>query len=98
LIARAALLDQVGRTASRRRLELADLRRRLANPSLYVEPRMVDFLYDTVIAFAGRESGIFIAFGTLPRLVRILEDLASYVLFGILVARASAASARPARG
>jgi len=52
---------------------------------------VADFLYDTAIAFSGRDSGVFVPIGALARIFKVVESLASYVLFGIVVSRVAAA-------
>jgi hypothetical protein len=85
------LRHELQRSARHLRTEVAAYGMRLADPTAHLEPRIADFLYDTIIAFAGRESGVFIPIGALPRFFRVIADLASFMLFGIVVARWSAA-------
>jgi hypothetical protein len=86
------LLADLKHSANGLRREVAAYGRRLTDPASHVEPRVVDFWYDTIVAFAGRESGVFVAVGALPRAFRVIADLASFILFGIVVARASTAT------
>jgi hypothetical protein len=82
---------ELQKSARALRAEIAAYGARLADPVAHLEPRIADFLYDTIIAFAGRESGVFVPIGALPRFFRVIADLASFLLFGIVVARWSAA-------
>ena len=82
----------------RLRGDLADYARRLADPAAFVQPRIVDFLYDTGVAFSGNDAGVFIPISALARISKGVEFLASLLLFGMVVSRISAAaSARTAR-
>jgi hypothetical protein len=74
------------------RREVAALTRKLADPAAFVQPRIADFLYDTAIAFSGRDSGVFVPIGALARVFHVLESLASYLLFGIVVSRVASAT------
>jgi hypothetical protein len=88
----AQLQRQVAAEQARRRAELAELGRRLADPASFVQPRIVDFLYDTGIAFSGNDAGVFIPISPLARFCKLVEFLASLLLFGIVVSRVSAAA------
>lgn len=92
LLHREALERQLDREAERLRREISVLRPKLADPAAFVQPRIADFLYDTAIAFSGRDSGVFVPIGTLARVFHVLESLASYLLFGIVVSRVAAAA------
>jgi hypothetical protein len=94
----AELRQQLGAEQARVRQELAELDRRLADPAGFVQPRIVDFLYDTGIAFSGNDAGVFVPISPLARFCKVVELLASLLLFGIVVSRISAAaSSRPDR-
>jgi hypothetical protein len=82
-------IEQGGRQVSQ---EIGELGRKLADPGAFVQPRIADFLYDTAIAFSGRDSGVFVPVGALARMFHVLESLASYLLFGIVVSRVAAAA------
>lgn len=83
---------------ARLRDELAEYARRLANPPAFVQPGIVDFLYDTGVAFSGNDAGVFIPISALARISKGVEFLASLLLFGMVVSRISAAaSARTSR-
>lgn len=71
--------------------ELAEDIRRLNDPAAYVQPGIVDFLYDTGVAFSGNDAGVFVPISPLARLCKVIEFLASLLLFGIVVSRISAA-------
>jgi hypothetical protein len=49
-------------------------------------------LHDTAIAFSGRDSVVFVPISALARAFKVLESLASYLLFGIAVSRAATAA------
>jgi hypothetical protein len=92
LIPRKALERELERETGRFRREISALGRKLADPAAFVQPRIADFLYDTAIAFSGRDSGVFVPIGALARVFHVLESLASYLLFGIVVSRVAAAA------
>ena len=97
-VSRKGLEHALGTEAARLARELDALGRKLADPAAFVQPRIADFLYDTAIAFSGRDSGVFVPIGALARAFHVLESLASYLLFGIVVSRvAAAASSRLGR-
>jgi len=89
---RAALERQLDQQAAPLRREVGALSRKLANPDTFVQPRIADLLYDTAIAFSGRDSGVFVPVGPVARLFHVLESLASYLLFGIVVSRVATAA------
>jgi hypothetical protein len=94
----AELQQRLGAEMARLRGDLADYGRRMANPAAFVQPRIVDFLYDTGVAFSGNDAGVFVPISALARACKVVEFLASLLLFGIVVSRISAAaSARIAR-
>lgn len=88
----AELQRQLSGELARLRRELADYGRRLADPAAFVQPRIVDFLYDTGVAFSGNDAGVFVPISALARICKIVEFLASLLLFGIVVSRVSAAA------
>ena len=92
LLSRGVLQRALAQATDRLRHEVNALGRKLANPEAYVQPRIADFLYDTAIAFSGRDSGVFVPIGPVARLFHVLESLASYLLFGIVVSRVAAAA------
>lgn len=65
---------------------------KLADVAGNVQPRIGDLFYETTIAFSGRDSGIFSPVGAAARVFKVIESLASYLLFGIMVSRVSAAA------
>jgi hypothetical protein len=94
----AELRRGVASEQARLRTELAVLGRRLADPASFVQPRIVDFLYDTGVAFSGNDAGVFVPISPLARFCKVVEFLASLLLFGIVVSRISAAaSSQPRR-
>lgn len=76
---------------------LADYARRMADPAAFVQPGIVDFLYDTSVAFSGNDAGVFVPISALARTCKVIEFLASLLLFGIVVSRISAAAGARAR-
>jgi hypothetical protein len=97
-LAAAELQEQLRREVARLRSELAENVRRMVDPAAFVQPRLVDFLYDTVVAFSGNDAGVFIPISALARLCKVIEFLVSLLLFGIVVSRiAAAADARATR-
>lgn len=86
------LRSQVATAQGRLRTDLAELGRRLADPASFVQPRIVDFLYDTGVAFSGNDAGVFVPISPLARFCKVVEFLASLLLFGIVVSRVSAAA------
>jgi len=90
-VTRAALGRAIEATAAEHRMALADVTAKLANAAGSIQPRIGDLFYETAIAFSGRDSGIFAPVGAAARLFKMLESLASYLLFGIVVSRVAAA-------
>ena len=94
----ADLQGELAREVDRQRGRLTDYARRLADPAAFVQPELLDFLYDTAVAFSGNDAGIFVPTGALARACKIVEFLASLLLFGAVVSRLStAADLRAAR-
>jgi hypothetical protein len=91
------LQQQLSGESARLRSELAEYRRRLADPAAFVQPSIVDFLYDTGVAFSGNDAGVFVPISVLARICKVLEFLASLLLFGIVVSRISAAAGARSR-
>lgn len=77
--------------------EVREQAKRMSNPAAFVQPRIVDFLYDTGVAFSGNDAGVFVPISVLARICKVIEFLASLLLFGIVVSRVSAAGARATR-
>jgi hypothetical protein len=97
-LAAVELQRDVEAEQTRLREELVQLGHRLADPAGFVQPRIVDFLYDTGVAFSGNDAGVFVPISPLARFCKVLEFLASLLLFGIVVSRVStAASSREGR-
>lgn len=86
------LRSQVATAQGRLRTELAELGRRLADPASFVQPRIVDTLYDTGVALSGNDAGVFVPISPLARFCKVVEFLASLLLFGTVVSRVSAAA------
>jgi hypothetical protein len=94
----AELQQQLSGEMGRLRGDLADYGRRMADPAAFVQPRIMDFLYDTGVAFSGNDADVFVPISALARICKVVEFLASLLLFGIVVSRISAAAgARIAR-
>ena len=91
-LAAAKLQQRLQEEMARLRGELADYGRRLADPAEFVQPGIVDFLYDTSVAFSGNDAGVFVPISALARICKVVEFLASLLLFGIVVSRISTAA------
>lgn len=91
-ISRDRLVRDLRDRATGHRLELAAASEKLRDPAAHIQPRIGDLLYETAIAFSGRDSGIFAPIGAVARLFKVIESLASYLLFGIVVSRVAAAA------
>jgi hypothetical protein len=60
---RAEIERQLHGETQKFRQQVDLLGRKLADPAAHVQPRIADFLYDMVIAFSGRDSGVFVPIG-----------------------------------
>lgn len=92
-LAKAHVAGRLRQEAERHEATLAKYFHGSDAPVRPVRPRIADFLYDTAIAFSGRESGVFVPLSALARAFKVLESLASYILFGVVVSRVAAAAA-----
>lgn len=89
----AELEHRLDEEMTRLRGELADYAQRMVDPAPFVQPGIADFLYDTAVAFSGNDAGIFVPISVLARVCKIIEFLASLLLFGAVVSRLWAAAA-----
>ena len=92
-LARVDVARRIEEEARRREAALAKFSHDVGGSARPIRPRIADFLYDTAIAFSGRESGVFVPLGALARTFKVIESLASYILFGVVASRVAAAAA-----
>ena len=92
-LARAAVVGHLRKEARRLEAALAKYDHPIGTTPGEVRPRIADFLFDTAIAFSGRESGVFVPLSALARVFKVIESLAGYLLFGVVASRVAAAAA-----